>query len=182
MDNQIVEIVSKVVGGSGISWPKPASLKRLSAYEKTRVLILRHLEERLGVRTSNDVVLATNAQITPVVSAAYVTMYILIKIIVSALSPCEVCACLKLYMRVCVVITPTHTFPPRVFPEPCIVVYWTSLSTYSILLRRTSLRSRRVLSSLPSLSSDWPSLSTTSQRPSRLLDSLLGVPSVSARH
>ena len=63
-----MEIVSKVVGGSGISWPKPASLKRLSAFEKTRVFILRHLEERLGIRTSNDVVLSTSSQITPVVS------------------------------------------------------------------------------------------------------------------
>ncbi len=69
MDSQIVEIVSKVMGGSGIPWPKPASLKRLSAFEKTRVLILRHLEERLGIRTSNDVVLATSTQITPVVSS-----------------------------------------------------------------------------------------------------------------
>ena len=67
MDNQVMEFVGKVVSGQGLPWPKPAALKRLAMYEKTRVLILRHLEEKLGVRTSNDVVMATSAQVTPVV-------------------------------------------------------------------------------------------------------------------
>ena len=68
IDNQIVDIVTKVVAGQGIPWLRSAALKRLAGYEKTRVVILRHLEERVGVRTGSEVVMATSPQISHVVS------------------------------------------------------------------------------------------------------------------
>ena len=68
LELQIQDLVSKIVDGQGLPWPKPAYLKRLASQEKTRVLVLRLLEEKLGVREPGETVMATSDQIIAVVS------------------------------------------------------------------------------------------------------------------
>ena len=65
---QIYDLAVRIIEGQGLPWPKPAYLKRLASQEKTRVLVLRLLEEKLGVREPGDMELATGDQIIAVVS------------------------------------------------------------------------------------------------------------------
>ena len=67
LENQIQELVTKIIDGQGLPWPKPAHLKRLASYEKTRVMLLRQLEVKLGVRQPDEFVMATEPQIAHVV-------------------------------------------------------------------------------------------------------------------
>ena len=67
LEFQIQEIVTKILDGQGLPWPKPPSLKRLVSHEKTRVLILRLLEIKLGVRRQDEMTMFTNSRIMPVV-------------------------------------------------------------------------------------------------------------------
>lgn len=62
------ELVKKLLDGQGLPWPKPAYLKHLAGQEKTRVQVLRLLEEKLGIREADEMVLATSDQIIAVVS------------------------------------------------------------------------------------------------------------------
>ena len=54
--------------GQGLPWPKPAYLKRLAGQERSRVMVLRILEEKLGIREPGEMVMATSEQIIAVVS------------------------------------------------------------------------------------------------------------------
>jgi hypothetical protein len=49
-------------------WPKPAYLKRLVYQERSRVTLLRLMEEKLGIREAGEMVMATSEQIIAVVS------------------------------------------------------------------------------------------------------------------
>ena len=60
--------MSKVAEGQGLPWPKPAYLKRLAYQERSRVQVLRLLEEKLGTREAGDMVMAKSQQIIAVVS------------------------------------------------------------------------------------------------------------------
>lgn len=60
--------MTKITEGQGLPWPKPAHLKRLASYEKTRVMLLRHLEVKLRVRQPDAFVMATEPQIAHIVS------------------------------------------------------------------------------------------------------------------
>ena len=64
---QIYDLAVRIVEGQGLPWPKPSYLKRISSQEKTRVLMLRLLEEKLGVREPGEMELATGEQIIAVV-------------------------------------------------------------------------------------------------------------------
>ena len=57
-----------MVDGQGLPWPKPAYLKRLAYQEKSRVQVLRLLEEKLGTREAGSMVMASSEQIIAVVS------------------------------------------------------------------------------------------------------------------
>lgn len=59
--------MSKITDGQGLPWPKPAYLKRLAYQERSRVVLLRLLEEKLGIRESGEMVMATSEQIIAVV-------------------------------------------------------------------------------------------------------------------
>ena len=50
LENQNQELVTKITEGQGLPWPMQAHLKRLAGYEKTRVMLLQHMEVRLKVR------------------------------------------------------------------------------------------------------------------------------------
>ena len=79
LENQIQDLVTKITEGQGLPWPKPAHLKRLASYEKTRVMLLRQLEIKLGVRQPDEFVMATEPQIAHVVGiiiSPIVTTYI----------------------------------------------------------------------------------------------------------
>lgn len=67
LENQIQDLVTKITEGQGLPWPKPAHLKRLASYEKTRVMLLRQLEVKLKVRQPDEFVMATEPQIAHVV-------------------------------------------------------------------------------------------------------------------
>ncbi len=60
--------MKNITDGQGLPWPKPAYLKRLASQEKTRVIVLRLLEEQLGVRKFGKMVSASSDQIVSVVS------------------------------------------------------------------------------------------------------------------
>ena len=68
LELQIHELVTKIADGQGLPWPKPAYLRRLAYQERSRVLVLRQLEERLGTRETGDTVMAKSEQIIAVVS------------------------------------------------------------------------------------------------------------------
>ena len=68
LEHQLLDVVMKILDGQGISWPKPPGLKRLASQEKTRVMVLRLLEVKLGLRKPNSFSTATQPQIQPVVS------------------------------------------------------------------------------------------------------------------
>lgn len=63
----IQDLVSRVMDGQGIPWPKPPGMKTLAAEEGSRVAVLRMLEVRLGVRKPSDIVMATQERIQHVV-------------------------------------------------------------------------------------------------------------------
>lgn len=67
MELQIQELVVKIMEGQGLPWPKPAYLKRLAYQERSRVMVLRLLEEKLGIREAGEMVMATSDQIIAVV-------------------------------------------------------------------------------------------------------------------
>ena len=71
LENQINDLVTKITEGQGLPWPKPAHLKRLASYEKTRVMLLRQLEIKLRVRQPDEFVMATEPQIAHVVRKVY---------------------------------------------------------------------------------------------------------------
>ena len=60
-------MVTKITEGQGLPWPKPAHLKKIASYEKTRVMLLRQLEIKLRVRQPDELVMATEPQIAHVV-------------------------------------------------------------------------------------------------------------------
>ena len=62
------ELVARLLDGQGLPWPKPPYLKQVASQERARVLALRMLETRLGVRRPTDTVMATSTQMRPVVS------------------------------------------------------------------------------------------------------------------
>ncbi len=60
--------MTKISEGQGLPWPKPPALKKLASYEKTRVIVLRMLENKLGLRRSSELALSEEPRITAVVS------------------------------------------------------------------------------------------------------------------
>lgn len=78
LELQMQELVMKIMDGQGLPWPKPAYLKRLAYQERSRVCVLRILEEKLGIREPSDTALASSDQIIAVVSdsGSYVCMYV----------------------------------------------------------------------------------------------------------
>ena len=77
LEHQLLDVVMKVLDGQGISWPKPPGLKRLASQEKTRVMVLRLLEVKLGLRKPDSFSTTTQPQIQPVVSHYHDTICIL---------------------------------------------------------------------------------------------------------
>lgn len=71
MEYQIQELVQKLLDGQGLPLIKPPALRRMAGYEKTRVMVLRQLETQLGLRRPNELKMATDSQILPVVGWAY---------------------------------------------------------------------------------------------------------------
>ena len=67
LEYQIQELVQKLLDGQGLPLIKPPALRRMAGYEKTRVMVLRQLEAQLGVRRPNDLKMASDSQILPVV-------------------------------------------------------------------------------------------------------------------
>ncbi len=67
LEMQIYDLAVRIVEGQGLPWPKPSYLKRMASQEKTRVLMLRLIEEKLGVREPGNMELATGDQIIAVV-------------------------------------------------------------------------------------------------------------------
>ena len=68
LEVQIYDLALRIVEGQGLPWPKPAYLRRVANHEKTRILVLRQLEVKLGVREAGEMVMATGDQIIAVVS------------------------------------------------------------------------------------------------------------------
>ncbi len=58
----------KILDGQGLPWPKPPGLKRLATFEKTRVVVLRLLETKLGLRRSSELATSVDTEILLVVS------------------------------------------------------------------------------------------------------------------
>ena len=67
LEYQIQELVQKLLDGQGLPLIKPPALRRMSGYEKTRVMVLRQLETELGVRRAGELKMATDSQILPTV-------------------------------------------------------------------------------------------------------------------
>jgi len=74
-ESQIHDLVGKLLSGQGLPWLKSAGLKHLASHEKTRVMLLRLLEMKLGVRTPNMFVMSTELYVLPKVSVLSVAVF-----------------------------------------------------------------------------------------------------------
>lgn len=74
-ESQIYDLVGKLLSGQGLPWLKSAGLKHLASHEKTRVMLLRLLEMKLGVRTPNMFVMSTELYVLPKVSVLSVAVF-----------------------------------------------------------------------------------------------------------
>jgi len=68
LESQIHNLVNKLLSGQSLPWSKPIELKRLATHEKTRVMVLRLLEVKLGVRTPDVLVMSSGMYVVPKVS------------------------------------------------------------------------------------------------------------------
>ena len=75
LEYQIQELVHRLLDGQGLPLIKPPALRRMSGYEKTRVMVLRMLETVLGVRRPGELKMATDSQILPVVCVCALCAY-----------------------------------------------------------------------------------------------------------
>ena len=60
--------MSKLLSGQGLPWLKSVGLKYLAGHERTRIMLLRLLELKLGVRTPDMFVMSTELYVLPKVS------------------------------------------------------------------------------------------------------------------
>lgn len=74
-ESQIHDLVGKLLSGQGLPWLKSVGLKHLASHEKTRVMLLRLLELKLGVRTPNMFVMSTELYVLPKVSVSSMAVF-----------------------------------------------------------------------------------------------------------
>lgn len=75
LESQIHDLVGKLLSGQGLPWLKSVGLKHLTSHEKTRVMLLRLLELKLGVRTPNMFVVSTELYVLPKVSVSSMAVF-----------------------------------------------------------------------------------------------------------